>query len=117
MFKKKVKIPLYPGHLIIIKADNLQPIVDKYGFNVDASKYGAFTFSKHKNGVFRCYVLFTDDFHASLIAHEAVHVVNFIYESIGAKLDIINDEPQAYLTQWAFKKIHKNLKNKRNGSI
>lgn len=109
MIKNKFKIPLYPGKLIVIKADDLQPILDKYGLKADASKYGAFTFNKYKNDVFRCYVLFSNDFDASLIAHESVHVVNFIYESIGAKLDVVNDEPQAYLTGWVFDKIYKTL--------
>ena len=105
---KKVKIPIYGGQLIIIKTDDMQAVMNQHGFKVDASKYGAFTFDKYQNDFFRCYVVF-NSFSPSLIVHESVHVVNFIYQHVGMKLDIINDEPQAYLTGWVFNEIHKFL--------
>lgn len=41
-----------------------------------------------------------------LIAHEAVHVVNYIFKSKGVDLDLENDEPQAYLEGAIVDMIH-----------
>ena len=46
----------------------------------------------------------------SLIAHESVHLVNHLFEDWGIKLDLDNDEPQAYLTGWFVEQIDKFLK-------
>ena len=40
-----------------------------------------------------------------VVAHEAVHAVNNIFKSRGIKLDINNDELQAYLTEWVFEQV------------
>jgi len=37
---------------------------------------------------------------AGLIVHEAIHIKNHIFESIGITLDPMNDEPEAYFMQW-----------------
>ena len=46
----------------------------------------------------------------SLIAHEIVHVINYIYLDCGIELDRVNDENQAYLTGWLFEEIEKIIK-------
>lgn len=112
MIKTKYKIPLYGGKFIVIKTNDMQSVLEKYGFKIDASKYGAFTFERYKNDYFRVIVIF-DSCDIPLIAHEAVHVVNAIFNHAGIKPDVINDEPQAYLTQWVVKKIYKAL----NGGV
>ncbi len=43
------------------------------------------------------------------ITHEATHVVNFIFKFLGIKLDIDNDEVQAYLTEYYYEQIDKEL--------
>jgi hypothetical protein len=46
------------------------------------------------------------------IAHEIVHLKNYIYQDIGIESDRFNDEPEAYLTGWLFKQIEIFLTNK-----
>jgi hypothetical protein len=45
----------------------------------------------------------------STIAHEAVHVVNYIFEHVGVHLDTNNDEAQAYLTGYVVELMHKTI--------
>lgn len=45
-------------------------------------------------------------------AHEAVHGVNKIFKAVGQKLDLNNDEAQAYLTQYLYERIDRCFKDK-----
>lgn len=49
---------------------------------------------------------------AEIVAHEAVHVADLIFESIGATTGCFSDgnEPYAYLVQWAAKNIFDHIK-------
>lgn len=52
------------------------------------------------------YVMFIkDSSDLGVIAHEAVHLVNFIFDYIGQELDLLNDEAQAYLTGYFVKRF------------
>ncbi|MDM1299931.1 hypothetical protein HXZ94_15655 [Empedobacter falsenii] len=56
------------------------------------------------------YVTFQEkNLHPALITHEAVHIVNRIFEFKGVKLDTSNDETQAYLTEFIFNEIWKRV--------
>ena len=46
----------------------------------------------------------------SLIAHEATHLTNILFKDFGFKLDVDNDEPQAYLLAWFVEQIDEFLK-------
>lgn len=56
---------------------------------------------------------------SDIIVHEAVHVKNKLYMTLGIKNDRNNDEPEAYLMEWIFKKISQEFeiynKLKENG--
>lgn len=106
MRTKRIKIPIYKGNLTIIEAKDLNEVSKKYK-TPDLSNYGAVTLKD--NNKYREYVVAfeTDSFSNSLIAHEVVHIVNYIYLDCGIELDRVNDEPQAYLTQFLFKEIEK----------
>lgn len=109
MRSKKIKIPIYQGTLIIIETDDLSEVSNKYN-TPDLSKYGAVTL-KDENEYRHYIVAFeSDSFSNSLIAHEVVHLINYIFLDCGVELDRVNDEPQAYLTGWLFKKIEKFFK-------
>ena len=43
----------------------------------------------------------------STIAHEADHIVSFIFKRVGIKLDLDNDEPHAYLLGYIVEQIYK----------
>lgn len=105
MKSKVVNIPIYECKLTIIFTKNLSEVAKKYNLEGKWGKYGAFTFedkSKYRHYV----VAFTDPNHLSNIAHEVVHIKNYIFLEINAKVDIHNDEPEAYLTGWLFDQIN-----------
>jgi hypothetical protein len=107
---KKVQIPIYFGTLIIIISEDYKEVASKYRLDLDVNCHGAFCWDKtSKDGYAEYYICIDKDVSNHLIAHEVVHLVNFIFKRIGVKLDIDNDEPQAYLTGWLFSQIEKTL--------
>ena len=48
-----------------------------------------------------------NDITTGIIAHEADHAANQIFKAIGAKVDVTNDEPHAYLVGFITDCIHK----------
>lgn len=106
MRTKRIKIPIYKGNLTIIEAKDLNEVSKKYK-TPDLSNYGAVTLRDDTK--YREYVVAfeTNSFSSCLIAHEVVHIVNYIYLDCGVELDRVNDEPQAYLTQFLFQQIEK----------
>lgn len=107
MTKKKIKIPIYQGTLVLIKSKNFDWTNKNYGHNIP-KKYGAVSFENEKPNGFE-YVVSLVDTNMSLIAHEAVHICNYIFKNVGAELDKTNDEPQAYLVGWIVEEIDKFL--------
>ena len=106
----KYKIPLYHGDLIIIQDKNLKWVQKKYD-TISLEDIGACTFPyPKKSGATRYIMVFYGETSPKIIAHEALHVVNDIFKDRYIKLDISNDEPQAYLLGWIVEKCHKFLK-------
>lgn len=108
MRKKTIDIPIYQCKLTIILDKDLSYITKKYK-TIDLSNYGAVTMripNKHSE-----YIIAFEYSEGSIIAHEIIHLVNYIFKDRGVKLDIKNDESQAYLTGWLFKEIDKFLNN------
>lgn len=57
---------------------------------------------------------------ADTIAHEADHLCNQLFMSIGAKVDVTNDEFHTYLLGWTVKQITRNylkFKEKEDGKM
>lgn len=104
-----IKIPIYHGELTLIKSKDFKKTNKKYKLNIPP-RFGAVTFRNENVNGFEVVISFVDS-NVSLIAHEAIHACNFIYENIGAKLDIQNDEHQAYITGWIVEEIEKFLAN------
>ena len=107
MKKKTIDIPIYCCKLTMILDKDLSYIEKKYG-TVSLSDYGAVTLDEEERNYT---VAFTDKEDLSLIAHEVVHIKNAIYRDCYIQLDVINDEPEAYLTGWLFEQIYKFLNN------
>ena len=104
MIKKTINIPIYQCKLTIILDKDLSYVTKTYN-TIDLSNYGAVTMrvpDKHSE-----YIVAFEYNEGSIIAHEIIHLVNYIFEDKHIKLDLKNDEPQAYLTGWLFKKIQK----------
>jgi len=93
--KKTIKIPIYNQNFTLIVTEEENEHYMAWVDVVDGKLTATFVKKHLTDGV---------------IVHECTHLVNFLYERIGAKLDIINDEHQAYLTQWFYETIKKNLK-------
>lgn len=96
MIRKVIDIPIYNGRLIMLKVYDWGEINKKYGYNLD---------DLHKACVFKDFndeivVVFKGEASPSIIAHEAVHIVNHVFKDRGVKLDVENDEPYAYFIGW-----------------
>ena len=110
MRTKTIPIPIYQSELVIIQDKNWKKINKKYGLNVP-KRFGAFVFNKEsKDGYVQYIVCLDKNPSNSLIAHECVHLVNSFFNDWGIKLDVENDEPQAYLMGWFVEQIDKFLK-------
>jgi hypothetical protein len=59
----------------------------------------------YNDGEFVIYMKFKSKKHISTLAHECLHVTNMILERAGVRVDLDNDEAQAYLLGWLMKKL------------
>lgn len=109
MRKKTIRIPIYECDLTIILDKDLSYVEKKYRTK-SLEDFGAVTL-KDKSKDKHIVVAFTDKEHLSNIAHEVVHIKNFVFLEYAAELDRYNDEPEAYLTGWLFDQIN-NFLNK-----
>jgi len=110
MLKKTVRIPIYFGKLVIIVTDDFKDVNKAYKRDIDENGYSAVVFEEKEQDE---YVVALKKVEWSVIAHEVVHLVNYIYLRCGIELDRENDEPQAYLTGWIINEIDKFLKTKK----
>ena len=102
MKRKTINIPIYNSSLTIIFDKDFSYIEKKYGTE-SLSNYGAITMRNPFK--FGHYIVAFTHTKEGIIAHEIVHLVNYIFKDKGIKLDVENDEAQAYLTGWLYDKI------------
>jgi hypothetical protein len=113
-----VEIPIYYGRVHILVGHDLAALsraagVGDQGFNgLSLAQYQAYSFTGEKETTRGYFALFRPDASAGLLAHEAVHLVNKIFADRGVKLDIENDEPQAYLMGWLVNQMNYALTSK-----
>lgn len=104
MKSKTIPISIYCGKLTIIIDKDLSYVEKKYK-TISLEDFGAVTLKDDSD--YRHYIVaFTDANHLSNIAHEIVHLKNYIYLDCAMQLDRVNDEHEAYLTGWLFDEIH-----------
>lgn len=59
----------------------------------------------------RCFVLYVDDTVEDwVVAHEAIHLKNMIYDYLLIQPDVNNDEPEAYLLEHIVKQFMVNIR-------
>ncbi len=110
MKKKTIEIPIYGGTLTMIFANDLSYVEKNYE-TASLGNFGAVTIKEEDE--YKSYVVaFTDSKHLSNIAHEVVHLKNFIFKDCAMAVDLINDEPEAYLSGWLFDQINDFLNKK-----
>lgn len=105
MIKKKIKIPLYSGNIIIYITDDLQEVSKIHNLG-NVKDYDAFAFEIEDEEKDNYYMAFEKPVKYSVIAHESLHITNLICKNQCIKLDHDNDEPQAYLLQWVFEQCY-----------
>lgn len=113
MKTKKIKIPIYHGNLIIVVDDNWERINKKYNTEIKKDFDGVVFKKPCKDGYMEYVVAFSRPPKGHIIAHEAVHVVNYIFVDGLIELDRYNDEPQAYLTEWVVRQIESFVNKKK----
>lgn len=109
-----IDIPIYFGYFRIVVTKNFKKAVKKLNIDtkgMNVKNYGAFADNDTTDeGYFRYTVLLPPKPSHSLIAHEAVYLVNSLFINVGITPCRINDEPQAYLTGWFVGEVYKALK-------
>jgi len=108
MRKTTIDIPIYCCKLTIILNNDLSYVEKKYKTK-SLSDFGAVTMRVPDK--FREYIIAFEYTEGAIIAHEIVHLKNYIYQDFSIELDRYNDEPEAYLTGWLFGQIN-NFLNK-----
>lgn len=107
--KKKIKIPIYFGDLVLIQTDDFDALPEKYGLRKKPYDSVSLEYSK-KNGYTKYFIIVRTKCKPRAIAHEVVHIVNSIFRDRGVVLDVDNDEAQAYLTGWITHQCYKYFK-------
>lgn len=108
--KKKYKCPLTKQTVNLYYLDDTEDLSKKHNLP-DMNRFKGFVFSN--KGEFHI-VLRRQQYTLGVLVHETVHLVNFIFEHIGQKLDLINDEFQAYYTEYWFEKFEKEIEKYNN---
>ena len=103
-YKKIIDIPILGGKLCITRIKSWKKVNKEYGFDL-TNIMDACVIFKEENNISYNEIYFINKPSNAVIAHEAVHAVNNIFKSRGIKLDINNDELQAYLTEWVFEQV------------
>ena len=101
---KSFNIPLYRGKLVVMLTDDKQ-FIKQYIPDFDNNSIYAHTINAPFKGKDGYYIILNPKnrcrkIYAGTIAHEALHVTSFLFDNRGLKLDMNNDEAQAYLLEW-----------------
>ena len=117
VFEKRIKIPLYGGSFTIIlykQSEQLQSMFKDLEFQPSIEDFDAGVFSENS----RLYAVFSTKQKnyptPGIIAHEAKHLVNHIFNDINHRLDSWNDEPECYLLGYIVDEIHKTIEKSKN---
>jgi len=103
MVSTSFEIPIFRGTVTLYYCTSLAEIEEKYNTR-SLKDYGAVAMHNPTNS-FKDYIVAFECIDYSLVAHEIVHLINYLFIDCGIELDRTNDETQAYLTGFFFKKI------------
>lgn len=102
---RKIEIPIFSSYLLIYETTSWNVINETYCTDFDDGTYSVVFPYTDENHFVQYVVAFKEKPTNAIIAHEVVHLVNLLFKTVGAKLDVNNDEVQAYLTEWFFTQI------------
>lgn len=112
MTERRFKTPLYGIGFTVIIYDSPEELREKFKgveFNHDIESFdgGVFELEDHHYLVLHNYIYKKIPYPTpGIIAHEAKHLVNRIFGSIGQELDLHNDEAECYLLGWIVDRVH-----------
>lgn len=109
----ELTIPIYDMAFTIVIAKKDKDVLEQFPNLPPQGKPFATTYANHrnlKNLTINCIYVVLNPLHKSkcfglgTIAHEAFHVVEFVFENIGEG-HIVNSEAKAYLLEWVVDRI------------
>ncbi len=114
MKQKIIEIPIYGGRLILIRDINFEKANRKYGLDIEdhlnACACGGP--SKSKNFKRDYFIVIKEEYISMpILAHEALHVTNFIFLDRGVTATLEVDEHQAILMEWIIKQAEEFYKS------
>lgn len=107
--RKEFKVPIYNSHVILFTDVTVEEMCSEFGAEPVKGYNGAVFEQEDENGIISYVIVLekTDDL--GIIAHECLHVTNYILRNAGVYPDFTNDEPQAYLLMWLVNKVNECL--------
>lgn len=113
----KVRIPLYCGEILVLFSDDFARDGKELGVSISLTENSYLGLAiRLKDRRWSRYLILIRQDTPDVIAHECLHVVNFILHDHGITIDTQNDEVQAYLLSWVVRECYKARdKAKTNG--
>jgi hypothetical protein len=108
---KKLEIPVFHGWLYLYQGVPFDEVATRHNMVVEKDGADAMSGSDiDKNEVTAYIIAVEDNVSASSVAHEALHVVNYMMKDRDMVPDLNNDEWQCYLLGWIVRQCHKYMK-------
>ena len=108
---KKVTIPIFHGWLYLYQGVPFDEVGTRHNIVFDNSGSDAISSSDLDKNEVTAYIIAVEDrVSASSIAHEALHVVNYMMRDRDMVPNLNNDEWQCDLLGWIVRQCHKYLK-------
>ena len=111
-----IDIPIYGGKLVVILTNDANLVKKYYPDFYDDYVY-AHALDHYYKGKRAYYVVLNTDYKYGkitngVVAHEAHHIVTYLFNYKGILYDPANDEPFAYMIGWVVERIHEVLDKK-----
>lgn len=101
--KRKIKVPIYNFIVDFTVFDEWKEITE-WCDNTEDEREGFILTDVYYPNIIK---MFTNSGYRSNIVHEIIHIKNQIFSIIGQKVDIANDETEAYLVEYLYKELVK----------
>lgn len=105
--KQEFKVPLYNNKFSVILYEKVEEVTSIIGTDNLENLNGCVV--KNEEGLHLLLDISKGVPSPGIIAHEAKHLVNYIFIDLGIELSLYNDEPEAYLLTWVVNAIHEIL--------
>ena len=117
---QETEIPIYGGVFVVILTNDTEKLKKHISDFTDNNIYAlakACEWKKKRGYIVALNFKDTDKITHGDIAHEAIHITNFIAQDVGFIPDFNNDEPIAYLTKWFVDNIYSFMKKHKFKAI